>query len=214
VVGLRNTGLDPEGELLSDAGSWLERASGLLNSLPPSRLVLVGQSLGGVLALSLAARLREQGREVARLVLVDSFVPTAMVLRPDESLARAMGLSLPESIVGSMDFSNDAWLDTLFAFATKAGMVPSDLSLAQVRRIYRVARANEAMVQSLSLPVIESLPVLHVRAALNPLDSSVGWKQGAYPFRFISLEGDHESVLREDHATALAGLIAAFAKQE
>jgi thioesterase domain-containing protein len=187
----------------------IQQYAGALEEAGVRSLHLVGQSLGGVLAQALVPALGERGIRVQSVAMIDSFLPSAMQITPAELLPRALGLHLPEGLLGTLDFAGDGWIDQVYGLALGAGLVPADLDLDRIRTIYRAARSSEALAQTW-VATSPDIPVLHVRARDNPLPSDQGWQSLGGQWRSEALPGDHESILKAPAVHALAALLQEF----
>jgi amino acid adenylation domain-containing protein len=187
----------------------IQQYAGALAEAGVRSLHLVGQSLGGVLAQALVPALGERGIRVQSVAMIDSFLPSAMQITPAELLPRALGLHLPEGLLGTLDFAGDGWIDQVYGLALGAGLVPVDLDLDRIRTIYRAARSSEALAQTW-VATSPDIPVLHVRAQDNPLPSDQGWQSLGGQWRSEALPGDHESILKAPAVHALAALLQEF----
>jgi thioesterase domain-containing protein len=213
IYGLRNPAVEADVTPETDLTRLLELFAMSLDNTGIRTWTLVGQSLGGALALALAERLRTNGYQVLGLVMLDSFHPGVMKTSPDELLPQALGLRLPTPVIESVDFSTDAWIDNVYNYAKALNLVPADLTLDRIKRIYRVARANEALVQQVSVPAQVSYPVLHVAAEDNSAKSPVGWQGTSLAIDYREHAGNHETVMRGANAASLARLIQGFLQQ-
>ncbi len=213
IYGLRSPGLEEGAEPLTSLDSLLSLYQSAAEQTGHRHWTLLGQSLGGPLAMALAERLRSAGHVIHGLVMLDSFHPAVMNTRPDRLLPDALGLQLPASISESVDFSTDAWIDNVYNYAKALNLVPADLTLDRIKRIYRVARANEALVQQLDVPTQLAYPVLHVAAEDNTAKSPAGWQSTTLAIAYREHAGNHETLMRGTNAASLADLIQGFLQQ-
>lgn len=219
MLGLRSPGLDDDSEPVTALPSLLQLYAQAVSATPWRRWTLVGQSLGGTLAMALADELRAQGHHVQSLVMIDSFHPEVMKTRSDRLLVDALGLQLPkallpeisvESAPDNVEGSTDSWIDNVYNYAAALKLVPVDLTLARIKRIYRVARANEHLAQQTQLPATAPYPVLHIAAKDNTERAPAGWQERGMQFSFEEHTGNHETVMRGENAKGLIDIIRRF----
>ena len=161
----------------ADRPSYGLRSRALLTELPPHESVdamvaeyvdavravsplgpylLGGWSLGGVVALEMARRLREGGAEVALLAMLDTQLPdAARAARLGEwellgMFAAALGVrDLPPPAREELEaFDPDSRLQILLERARAAEVFPPEIGAADVRRFYSVFRANTRALQT------------------------------------------------------------------
>lgn len=223
--GLRAAGLhgaeEPAGSLDAMAKHY---AQTLVERLPDGPLHLVGWSLGGTVALHTAVLLEHEGRSVASLTTIDSFVgrPDGCAPPVEVRLAGFFGDLLGRSDLAAhlphtgADMSDEERLlaahDSLFAL----GLIERALEPAELSRLFAVYRNNSEMLER-HTPVpwnpggptgAPAEPWLLIRAGrtarhtfpgLLPLDEVV-----ADPGPVHTVDEDHFSVVRGTAATRLA----------
>ncbi len=177
---------------------------------------LGGWSMGGVVAFEMARRLAEAGEAVELLTLVDSVLAAGPHAADELVLLRDFALHLgmaPERLAAqeaaARTLEPDARLDLLRAAALEAGVVPLDLDLAGIRRLYGVYRANVRALRRYrpgSYP--GSAVLLRASGEAGRPDSAAaagGWDRhimGGVEVRPVP--GDHFGLLREPHVRSLA----------
>ncbi|MFF0076881.1 amino acid adenylation domain-containing protein [Streptomyces sp. NPDC005494] len=223
--GLRAAGLhgaeEPAGSLDAMAKHY---AQTLVERLPDGPLHLVGWSLGGTVALHTAVLLEQEGRPVASLTTIDSFVgrPDGCAPPVEVRLAGFFGDLLGRSDLAAhlprtgADMSDEERLlaahDSLFAL----GLIERALEPAELSRLFAVYRNNSEMLER-HTPVpwnpgatagAPAEPWLSIRAGrtarhtfpgLLPLDEVV-----ADPGPVHTVDEDHFSVVRGRSAARLA----------
>lgn len=210
IYGLRSPGLEEGSAPVNDLDDLLARYVGAIEQTGIREWTLMGQSLGGVLALAIAETLQARGHQIHGLVMLDTFHPAVMKTRPDRLLPDALGLQLPKAMAESVDFSTDGWIDNVYNYATALKLVPADLTLSRIKRIYNVARANEQLVQQFGVPAEVHYPVLLVAARDNIERSTQGWSDTALGFAFDEHAGNHETLMRGENARGLSVTIKRF----
>jgi amino acid adenylation domain-containing protein len=179
---------------------------------------LGGWSFGGVVAFEMAQQLRAAGQEVELLVLLDSSAP--MEISPEEvkessvqalfvsEVAEQLGLQKSDFTLPEAEMTADAVLEQLLERAETSGVLPPGVGMAELRRLYRVYRANfTASHRYVALPY-EGRTVLF-RAEENltryQYDPTARWTEIiSSGFRVYDVPGDHYSLLRAPHLQRVA----------
>ncbi|MCG8538143.1 MAG: amino acid adenylation domain-containing protein, partial [Pseudomonadales bacterium] len=133
VYGLRAQGLDgatqPFESIDQMASAYVEA---ILEQQPQGPYRLVGQSLGGIIAMAVASKLIAQGHRVSHVVMLDTFSPAHLASNSASDsaiLASAMGGPLPE--VQSQEETgekSEAYIAQLYSVAQQSGAVPKELT--------------------------------------------------------------------------------------
>jgi thioesterase domain-containing protein len=187
---------------------------------------LGGWSLGGVLAYEMAQQLLAAGEETELLVLLDSHAPVASVMEETDeaamivALAHDFGLPLTDAAAAAAAAPlveelrhrpPDEQIDRLLAFARDRGLFPAGLDPEQVRRHWRVVRAN---VEGVETYVPRPYPgaALLFRADDQPEMvrhlPQLGWEELIEgPLSVVAVAGNHGAVVREPGALRMAGEI-------
>ena len=230
--GLQSRGLDGE---LEPFTSIEEMASAYLEAVrtiqPEGPYLLGGHSLGGTIAFEMARQLRDQGREVALLALIDAVAPCFAGIAGDldpaalddattlADLARqiedAAGVSLPISEAALRSLAPDDQLE-FFAEQLRQAFLArgADETLVQgmlaggvpmLRPLLKVARTNTlAVINYVPRPYPGPITVLRGHRA-GETDPSLGWSPYASgPIAIHEVSGDHYSVMAEPHVRVLA----------
>ncbi|MFW5857869.1 MAG: thioesterase domain-containing protein, partial [Planctomycetota bacterium] len=221
LYGLQAAGIEPDrAPIMSIPEMAALYAETLVAQQPDGPFHLGGWSFGGVAAAALADALIARGRDVASLILLDSYDPTLFEGRTHahddaEIIAALLG--------GLVEIDPDA-LRTLppkqrlvraIGEAEAAGCVPPGFGVEQAERLLAVATANYTAVEAYrprKLPVRITL----LRAAdettaaetHSPGDPTLGWGRWAGAGVTVQMApGDHQTMVQAPHATALANAI-------
>ncbi|HYO14557.1 MAG TPA: alpha/beta fold hydrolase, partial [Thermoanaerobaculia bacterium] len=213
VYGLQSLGLgdrDPQETIEEMAATYLEE---VLAVQPEGPYLLGGWSLGGAVALEMARRLRETGREVGLLVMIDAVAPWSVQRRDEtgqddagfvlERLAAELDPAAGETLraeAGKLQgLSSEERLEGIVAAAKRAGLLPADLGTEPVRRLVRVYRANETAFTRYR-PAPWAGRTLLIRAAEGVMrrDPTLGW-DGLLTgeLETVTVEGTHQTILLE-----------------
>ncbi|TCP54509.1 amino acid adenylation domain-containing protein [Tumebacillus sp. BK434] len=170
---------------------------------------LGGWSFGGVIALEMARRLQAAGEAVEQLVLFDSY---AELLQKDaeESVLLAAFFTDSAGLAGA-DVSafaaeaatlSEADLPRLLPQAKQSGLLPADVSVEQLLRLYRVFRANR-----LAYAAYQAAPYQGDVLLLHAADSASvsGWQQVVQGTLYAeAVQGDHFTLLQPPNVLHIA----------
>ncbi|MDG9872547.1 amino acid adenylation domain-containing protein [Pseudomonas juntendi] len=215
--------LDPDWQDESLASMAIDYAQYIRQKQPDGPYRLLGWSLGGVLAVLVAAELRQQGQVVEHVSLVDSFIP----LEPAQQ-ASAEAFDWREELAGFCQVMN---------VAQPAGSLPSNFeatalpSLPQLTAYFASGivsdtgfdaedlaqgfivglRLRDLSLQALALPKLAG-PVSFWWAQAVPGAAQAGFERHvAVEVARFALDSDHYGILR--HPSLLAGLGGALARK-
>ncbi|HEX8921435.1 MAG TPA: amino acid adenylation domain-containing protein [Pyrinomonadaceae bacterium] len=179
---------------------------------------LGGWSFGGLVAFEMARQLQAQAQEVALLALIDTKIPTPQdsMKRIDEvvlmsNFAADLGLTL-EHLEVSLDEllrrEPDQQLAYVLEIAREANILPPDLDLSDVRRLYQVFKANVRAMQSYRPTPAECRVTLFQAVespASNRQETARGWDELALAgVEIHTVPGNHFDMVREPHVQTLA----------
>ncbi len=110
---------------------------------------LAGWSMGGVIAFEIASQLQQQGQDVAMLALIDSGVPEAKESEHNWAILLsifAFDLGLTEEHLKRppnwTPLPQMAELRQLWVVARRAGVVPSEMTLVEFRRLFDIFKLH------------------------------------------------------------------------
>lgn len=179
---------------------------------------LGGWSFGGLVAFEMARQLRAQAQEVALLALIDTRLPTPQdsLMRIDEvvlmsNFAADLGLTLDNLKVSPAELlllEPDQQLAYVLEIATKANILPPDLDLLDVRRLYQVFKINVRAMRSYRPTPADCCVTLFQAAeslASARQDAARGWHELALAgVEIHTVPGNHFDMVREPHVKVLA----------
>ncbi|NMO14244.1 non-ribosomal peptide synthase/polyketide synthase [Pyxidicoccus fallax] len=185
---------------------------------PSGPYFLGGWSMGGVIAYEMARQLRASGEEVAKLVLIDSYVPAVSVAAQPEPdrlqlalmFARdLMGASLTELPIDLAQLAGmapEAMLEELLRAVAISGALPPGTDTEHVRALFRVFEANLLASRRYEAKATQQRVMLFKATDdAEELPEDGGWKAlvGDGLERHL-LPGDHYSLLRQPTVRDLA----------
>ena len=184
--------------------------------------LLGGWSMGGVVAYEMAQQLEAQGQQVALLALMDARPVNsveAAAAWDDITLlinfARDLGLAV-DGLKLSADeltkLNSEELLSYVLQRAVEAGIVPQDIQLAHVRRLFEVFKLNvQAMQRYRPQPSSTSVTLLKAgeQGSVETPDETMGW--GALTSGEVEIHtvpGSHFTIVREPYVRSLAEQLA------
>lgn len=180
---------------------------------------LAGWSVGGAIAFELARQLQALGKEVALLALIDTRAPS--LAGPTDELtllaefAEMLGVDwrqLPISTQSLSSLDSEQHFKWVTAQAKSAGLIPAEITLDELRRLFRIYRAHvQADLEYQPDPITVRLTLF--KAGVNPSefpgDYTSGWESlAAGGLDRYEVPGTHYTMLREPYITTLAQRLA------
>ncbi|MGZ4123416.1 MAG: alpha/beta fold hydrolase, partial [Tumebacillaceae bacterium] len=187
---------------------------------------LGGWSFGGVVAFEMARLLKEQGHEVT-LTLIDSFAPNEAFraeVPDDVALLQQFAADIASSVgadVATVEWGLDAEqvefetaLEQLCAVAVRENILPSDLGLAYVRRLFHVFRSHLTAYKTYTPQSYAGDVTLVTSAGDAQEQNAHGWTnyvRGELDVHVLT--ADHFSIVKAPHTTAVAERLSNRMKQ-
>ncbi|MCP4664192.1 MAG: amino acid adenylation domain-containing protein [bacterium] len=226
IYGLQSPALDsdqPLPERIEDMAAHYIRE--LRAVQPEGPYFLAGWSMGGNVAYEMAQQLTARGHRVAFLGMIDAAAThgdaAPMVDDEPRLLARfALEIGLPIEPAASPEPADEATaeinLTELLERGKRRGLLPADVELTHVRRLYQIFKANlRALCRYLPRPYSGAI---HLFMAAQPLaddhDLSTGWKRLVSRVTTEVTPGNHFTAVREPHVEALARQLAACLQEK
>jgi myxalamid-type polyketide synthase MxaB len=224
---------------------WALRARGLEGGLPPHESVeelatdyataiqeacpqgpyyLAGWSTGGIFALEIAHRLRQQDAEVGALIFFDSPAPSIFRGVDLDDHARFLydlvnfsnwfaGTQMRVSYEELKKLDAETAFETALAEAKSQGALPAESSAEQVRRLVDVCKAHVRAVMQYAPPAYDQ--ALHmfrpmntdtlVEASGRKLDETLGWGETLQKGMVThQMPGDHFSMMTGGNVARVA----------
>jgi thioesterase domain-containing protein len=196
-----------------------EYAAAVEAAEPNGPYLLGGWSFGGVVAFEMASQMRERGREVALVALLDSWAP-GMVEEPEAVgdaetlrvfLLDQMGIQgIPADLFSGENLPAEegeavAWM---LDQAREAGLLKAGLDSGEVRKLLAVYRANLQASAAYRSPRPYPGRLVLYRPADNPYPDN-GWTAfTTEPVEVHEIPADHYGMMARPAVLSVAGLLA------
>jgi amino acid adenylation domain-containing protein len=183
---------------------------------PAGPYTLVGWSYGGVSAHAVAHRLEAGGADV-RVIMVDSFPPQRLITEEAASRVQVVAAVAQQLYGGPLTelttvaelaaLSDDEQLTYLLRLAEAGGHLPVGSGRNHIAALLTQWTADFGLLTGYRPPPVAGQVVL-VRAAEEDPDPMAAWNEAATAgVRVEVVPGDHMTVMREPHVTALADIV-------
>jgi amino acid adenylation domain-containing protein/non-ribosomal peptide synthase protein (TIGR01720 family) len=208
LYGVQAQGFLPGSEPAASFGQVIDGCLSAIRSVRPhGPYHLAGWSFGGSVAHAVAARLRREGEEVARLLLFDAFPPegatTAPASEPWTELAYGADLRAATAI-------HDA--ATLREAARAQGHVFGSFTTAQLEAMAVVMENNSRLLSAAKLDYFDGTVTLFEASRATPgLDRSIArpdaWRALCASLTVIPVDAEHHHMLSPTVVSQLRGEI-------
>ncbi|MVF12545.1 amino acid adenylation domain-containing protein [Ketobacter sp. MCCC 1A13808] len=211
VYGLRAQGLDGGTAPFSSLDNMVAEYVRCIRSVQPrGPYQILGQSLGGIFALAIAAKLEAEGQTVTQVWLLDSYSPDYLKAHnpgTDQILSSALGRSIAASSA-TADEKNEASAESFYNLAKQSGSLPEEWSYQQFNGLYQVAVQNHTLASQYEVENIRAC-VHHFTAEDNVtgVPSRQSWERVRSGFSYHDVPGGHESMMQGVNASELAARI-------
>jgi thioesterase domain-containing protein len=211
VYGVEAPGFDGVREPVSSLSELSAEYVEVLREVRPDGLyLLVGWSLGGILALDMARRLAALGATVPMVVMVDVSVPQVLPLPTERAIVRrflheilaTMGASTPDTLLDG--WPDDAPSDELLTAA--ADVLPAEMDAELLIERYAVFRALVEASYGFEVTQPYYGPVTHVMASESPAPY-LDWSPVVKNLTECTLTGTHHSIWSAANLPGLAKVI-------
>lgn len=223
VYGLQAVGVDgshPPQETVQEMAAHYAKAIG--QQCPTGMLHVTGWSLGGNIAFEVACQLKQQGREVGMLGLIDAgLMDENSTLSEEDFLPLIMAL-FPgaEAHFSLEDLRKKTPAEQLAYFtnqAAQAGIVP-DGDSDHGQHVFQVFQANVKAVHGYRAemydgPLTLIRPIEQARTGNLFDDSALGWQSHVTEVRSVEIPGDHAHMLQPPAVEVLANALDAAMQQ-
>jgi thioesterase domain-containing protein len=191
-----------------------EYAQTLRQFRPDGDFLLLGWSLGGIIAFDTAQRLARAGAYVRRVIMIDVCLPWVEALPPEKEIVRLFLRDILATVEAALPVldrildgqPDDASCEAILLAAERSGALPADLDPDLLTERYAVFRA--LIEASYGFEVTEPYhgPVEHVIAAESPREY-MRWDTVATDLTEHVVPGNHHSIWRGDGLVRLTDLV-------
>lgn len=177
--------------------------------------LLLGWSLGGMVAFEMALQLLDRGDHVGTLIVIDAAAPGATAIPAEADIIRQFVLDLT-----GRDFPASAELNDLltrcpvdaaapwaFAEIESAGWLPPEVDTDFLARRFTLFSAGARAVCQYAPAARYPGQVTLVRAASTPQEYHQGWMQVAGSIEEHVVAGDHHGIWSGDGLRALSDIV-------
>lgn len=184
---------------------------------PEGPIHLGGWSFGGSVAYEMARQLQSAGREVASLVLLDSYAPT--LLEQEDTTLSSFAADLAGQFGVTLlteELAELSRCDEETALRNLHQSVATELGLEQLTRLYSVFKSNLTALHAYTPQGVAQVPTtlfLSERSAGHPLAPTLGWGELVQQVEVHKVAGDHFTMLQRPHVATLAESLLTLMKQ-
>lgn len=213
VYGLQARGLDGEGEPLTQIEEMAKSYLDLLQTVQPiGPYQLGGWSLGGLVAFEIAQQLHQQGQEVSKLVMIDSFAPAAANISSEidevsliadfaSYIGGVVGKEFSVSMAELKPLHAEEQLQYILVQARKFGVLPPGIESEEMRHRLEVFKANsQAMARYTPQPYPGRITFFCAEESMKQKqDPSLGWAAVATGSIIThNIPGNHYSIIESE----------------
>ncbi|MGW0771833.1 non-ribosomal peptide synthetase [Streptomyces sp. NPDC002676] len=200
IYGLQSFGLTPGLQVDRTLEQMVERyASEISQHTPETPKIFLGYSLGGVLALETARRLRDSGYDSPAVVLIDA-VPYFPPVDAIESAYQALGnaLNMDIDVAALTGLPRHAAIEGIRRTAAARELLPALFSLARLATIAEVCEANQEAVNGYRARPFPGELTLFRSSTDTASPRDLGWSEVADKVVVHELDGDHHSIVERE----------------
>jgi amino acid adenylation domain-containing protein len=211
VYGLQSVGLeDDQAPLTQIAAMAAHYVEAIRTVQPEGPYLLGGWSVGGVIAVEVAQRLRAQGQIVALLALLDSYAPVSLERPPPDEmrmladLAQQFELELDDASLIALE--PDQRLAYVLEQAQRLNLALLGNDLTRIQRLFDVYKANASALHCyVPRPYHGRMTLFRADDGPGRPDPTLGWNELAVDgVELHVVPGGHYTMLREPDVRSLA----------
>ncbi|MFI7295636.1 alpha/beta fold hydrolase [Streptomyces sp. NPDC050121] len=181
---------------------------------PHGPYLLLGWSLGGVVAYEMARLLAAAGEEVPVLVMVDAALPGTQQVPPEDQLARYflydfLGVTrdrAPGVDTALAHMRPGAEPAEIFAVVERDGVVPEEFDAEFLLERYALFRTHVVALRQHSVASVHDGPAILIKAAESQ-ERLLDWRPRLSRLTEHTVPGDHHSVWQEPGLTAISAIV-------
>jgi thioesterase domain-containing protein len=206
VFGLQSVGLTANGLPDSTIEEMADRYAAEICASPPAgRSIFLGFSLGGVLAMETALRVRHHVTAVPLVIVIDGMPHSR---QPDDPL---IGYEVLAKVVLNLDLDiesfaalpRDKALERIRAAAADRSLLPANFSLERLRRFADLCEVNY-LAANRYIPQWFGGTLLLFRSSEAGAPWDLGWQSYVDEIIVHEIAGDHNSIMERKGMTLIA----------
>ncbi len=212
VYGIEAPGFDGDREPVRSLPALsAEYAQTLREFQPDGDFLLLGWSLGGIIAFDMAQRLTAAGARVRQVIMIDVSVPRIAELPPEKEIVRRFlhdilaSMRAPLAGLDRMlaEQPDEATSDAIFSNAERSGALPPGLETDLLAERYGVFRAHVEASYKFEVTEPYHGQVVHVIASASS-SPHMRWNAMATNLTEHTMPGDHHSIWSGNSLLSLA----------
>ncbi|QLE45886.1 alpha/beta fold hydrolase (plasmid) [Nostoc sp. C052] len=211
VYGLQAFGLESDRQPLTSVEEMADEYIKAIRQVQPQEpYYLVGWCSGGIIAFEMAQQLLASGYQVASLVLIDSYPPTAVDRNEDidrdmlmamliEELSGLYGKELAIALEELYQLDPLDQLNLLLEKVQQLGILPSDMEIQQAQRLWNVFCTNFMACRHYQLKTYPAKALLICASENNQCkvqDSNSGWNTIINHLKTCTIPGNHYTIVQ------------------
>ncbi len=217
VYGIEAPGFDGDREPVRSLPALsAEYAETLREFQPDGDFLLLGWSLGGIIALDMARQLTAAGACVRQVIMIDVSVPHVAELPPEKEIARRFLHDMLTTVGAPLapvdrilaGYPDETTGEAIFRAAEGSGGLPADLDADLLTERYAVFRAHVEASYGFEVTEPYHGPVVHLIAS-ESVSRYTRWGGLATDLTEHIVPGSHHSIWVGDGLLRLAGLVRA-----
>lgn len=223
AYGLQSRGLvDPRQEHKSINQMAADYADIIRRQQPEGPYYLVGWSMGGVIAVSIARELERRGQKAAFVGLIDSYLFTDDPYTMDSDPLLGLGLAFGGALATAFQalsseqrqvlraellaLSSDKRIQRVIHWGQERDLLPAELSLEIIQHQVILAEIHDKLLRAHEAPVVQApLHVWWAREQMRTGISHTNWsKYSSATVRTETADGNHFTIIQSSQCRDLA----------
>ncbi|MEH2172813.1 alpha/beta fold hydrolase [Nostoc sp.] len=211
VYGLQALGLESDRQPLTSVEEMADEYIKAIRQVQPQEpYYLAGWCSGGIIAFEMAQQLLASGHQVASLVLIDSYPPTAADQHEDigedrlmamliEELSGLYGKELAIALEELHQLDPLEQLNLLLEKGQQLGILPSEIEIQQAQRLWNVFCANFRACRHYQLKTYPGKALLICASENNqrPIqDANYGWNNIINHLKICTIPSNHYAIVQ------------------
>jgi amino acid adenylation domain-containing protein len=182
---------------------------------PTGPYLLGGWSMGGLVSFEMAKQLSEQGETIGLLAMFDTHPPSlekntdlSMLARFAADMSRQMGTDTRALSQRFLQLSADEQWNLVMETLIHEGVLVPDAAQRQLTNLLEVFTRNSTAIDNYSLQKgTQQIILFQASDTENRRDLAKEWSKWGSVVEFHLVPGDHYTVMRQPHVSAIVGLL-------